>query len=286
MGRVIGVVNAIWARSGPRIFVHRIGHHTYLLKTPNVRTKEILLSRNVWMIAGHPMFVAPWSPDFSPEQPQLTSAVVPVELRGVPYLLYNNESLSRLATTIGKPISLAPETERKETFEVARLWVRVSLLNELPSRIVTGFSNGREVEISVSYPSLPSKCPTCGKFGHESVACSQSFVRGVTDTQVKSGNNPRPVRSRSRGSKRRSASRGGRSLHTRRQENLVYRVKEPKLPSCPAPSTEKESEVEEGVRDTGKCSDEVPITVNAAGGSSLESKVAVADHEGPPSQER
>ncbi|CAN6908734.1 unnamed protein product [Brassica oleracea] len=30
MGRIIGVVNAIWARAGPRVFVHNIGEGAYL----------------------------------------------------------------------------------------------------------------------------------------------------------------------------------------------------------------------------------------------------------------
>ncbi|KAF3508474.1 hypothetical protein F2Q69_00005070 [Brassica cretica] len=66
------------------------------------------------------------------------------------YLLFNKQSLSRLATAIGKPVSLALETERKENFEVAKMWVRVNLLSDLPKRIVSGFSNGREVDIRVS----------------------------------------------------------------------------------------------------------------------------------------
>ncbi|CAF2070493.1 unnamed protein product [Brassica napus] len=172
MGRIIGVVNAIWARSGPRIFVHKIGEGTSLLKVTNERTRDALLSRQVWMIKGCPMFVAAWSPEFTPEQPQLTSAVVPVELRGVPYLLFNQQSLSRIATAVGKPVSLAPEIERKENFEVAKVWVKVNLLTTLPDRIVSGFSNGREVEISVSYPWLPEKCTNCGKFGHRQHLCS------------------------------------------------------------------------------------------------------------------
>lgn len=79
-------------------------------------------------------------------------ALVPVELRGVPYLLFSKQSLSRLATAVGKPLSLAHKTERKENFEVAKIWVRINLQTELPSKIVTGFSSGREVEIDVSYP--------------------------------------------------------------------------------------------------------------------------------------
>ncbi|KAF3565880.1 hypothetical protein DY000_02015026 [Brassica cretica] len=101
MGRIIGVANAIWAKTGPRIFVHNVGPGEFLLRVTTVKTRELLLARAFWKIAGFPMFVAPWSPDFTPEEAPLTNAVVPVEMRDVPYLLFNKESLSRLATAVG-----------------------------------------------------------------------------------------------------------------------------------------------------------------------------------------
>ncbi|ESQ33757.1 hypothetical protein EUTSA_v10009475mg [Eutrema salsugineum] len=152
MERVIGVVNAIWARPGPCIIVHNLGEGTFLLRVSSPKITSHILSRNLWSIAGFPMFVAPWSPNFNPDEPPLTSAVVPVEFREVPYLLFNKVSLSRIATAVGTPVALSPETERKETFEVAKVYVRVNLLQELPTRIVSGFSNSREVLIKVSYP--------------------------------------------------------------------------------------------------------------------------------------
>lgn len=171
MGRIIGVVNAIWAKAGPRIFVHQVEKGGFLLKVTKMRTRELILSRSVWNIAGFPMFVAPWSPELDPDTKPLTSAVVPVELRNVPYLLFNKESLSRLATAVGKPVSLAPETERKENFQVAKLHVKVDLTRKLPTRIVSGFSSGKEVEIAVSYPWLPVKCESCNRYGHSSDKC-------------------------------------------------------------------------------------------------------------------
>ncbi|KAF8047299.1 hypothetical protein N665_3105s0001 [Sinapis alba] len=171
MGRIIGVVNAIWAKAGPRIFVHNIGEGAYLLRVTNTKTRDMLLARTCWNIAGLPMFVAPWSPEFTPEEAPIQSAVVPVELRNVPYLLFNKESLSRLATAVGKPVSLAPETERKENFQVAKMYVRVDLTKPLPRKIISGFSNGKEQEIAVNYPWLPLKCEVCAKYGHLREKC-------------------------------------------------------------------------------------------------------------------
>ncbi|KAH0915919.1 hypothetical protein HID58_030365, partial [Brassica napus] len=201
MGKIIGVVNAVWAKTGPRIFVHNIGQGIYLLRVNNPKTREVLLSRTCWNIGGLPMFVAPWSPEYSPDEPPLTTAIVPVELRNVPYLLFNNESLSRLATAVGKPDSLAPETERKENFEVAKLYVRVNLTAPLPYKIISGFSNGREVQIDVSYPWLPVKCDACRRFGHTTDKCTfgiseGSFGQESARKTVPNGSKPRPVRSK------------------------------------------------------------------------------------------
>ncbi|KAG5401453.1 hypothetical protein IGI04_016060 [Brassica rapa subsp. trilocularis] len=214
MGKIIGVVNAVWAKTGPRIFVHNIGHGTFLLRVTTPRTREVLLSRTCWNIGGLPMFVAPWSPDYSPDEPPLTSAIVPEELRNVPYMLFNKESLSRLATAIGKPDSLAPETERKENFEVAKLYVRVDLTTPLPSKIVSGFTNGKEVVIDVTYPWLPVKCDLCKKFGHPSVRCDAVPPEG---SPGKLGVRKVSVET----SRRRSRSRPGRSTDKKVKQGLL-----------------------------------------------------------------
>ncbi|CAN6832899.1 unnamed protein product [Brassica oleracea] len=215
MGKTIGVVNAIWARQSPKIFVHNIGQGIYLLRVTNPRTREVLLSRTCWNIGGLPMFVAPWSPDYSPEEPPLTSDIVPVEMRNVPYLLFNQESLSRIATAVGKPDSLAPETERKLNFEVAKLYVRVDLTAPLPNKIVSGFSNGKEVVIDVSYPWLPVKCDHCSKFGHSAAKCTV----GVSEGDFASRSMRKPITETSR---RRSKSRPGR-FTTKKVKDMTLR---------------------------------------------------------------
>ncbi|RID62459.1 hypothetical protein BRARA_E01532 [Brassica rapa] len=152
MGLIIGIINSLWAKIGPRIFVHNVGQGEYLLKVTNVKTREILLGRTCWNIAGYPMFIAPRSPEFTPEEAPLTNVVVPVELRGVLYLLFNKESLSRLATVVGKPVSLAPETEQKENFQVAKLYVIVDLTRS--SRLTSSLVSQMEGKLTSQSPIL------------------------------------------------------------------------------------------------------------------------------------
>lgn len=39
-GKIIGVVNAIWARAGPHIFVHQVGHGSFLLKVTRLNERD------------------------------------------------------------------------------------------------------------------------------------------------------------------------------------------------------------------------------------------------------
>ncbi|KAF3597513.1 hypothetical protein DY000_02026866 [Brassica cretica] len=199
MGRIIGVLNAISAKSGPRIYVHSLGKGAFLLKVINAKTREALLARSCWNITGVPMFVSPWSPDFTPEETPLTSVVVQVEMRNVPYLLFHDESLSRLATAVGRPVALAPETRRKPNFQVAKVFVKVDLIKRLPDTIVSGFSNGREVIIDVTYPWLSIKCLNCGKYGHKKEDCKVGVPTGSLKQPAasKSDIGPHPERSES-----------------------------------------------------------------------------------------
>ncbi|KAF3528202.1 hypothetical protein DY000_02043047 [Brassica cretica] len=188
MGRIIGVVNALWARAGPRIFVHNVGEGEFLMRISNVKTREMLLGHTCWNVAGFPMFIAPWSPEFTPEEAPITSAVIPIELREVPCLLFNKQSLSRLATAVGKPIYVAPKTKRTLNFKVAKLYVKVDLTKPLPNKIISGFSNGKENEISVSYLWLPLKFDLCKKYVYLQTKCR--FAKPGSDSTRKRSVSP------------------------------------------------------------------------------------------------
>ena len=140
----------------------------------------------MWQASQCSLLLGP--PEFTPEEAPITSAVIPVELREVPCLLFNKQSLSRLVTAVGKPIYVAPKTKRKLNFKVAKLYVKVDLTKPLPNKIISGFSNGKENEISVSYPWLPLKCDLCKKYVYLQTKCR--FAKPGSDSTRKRSVSP------------------------------------------------------------------------------------------------
>lgn len=149
-----------------------------------------------------------------------------MEFRGIPYLLFNDESLARIASGVGEPNALSPETARRETFKVAKIVVEVDLLKELPSKLISGLTSGKEFEISVTYPWLPPKCEDCAVFGHSISHCPKkpAPTKSMRKPQSRSRSRSR-LRSKSNG----KARDGHRSRLGRRDSARWERRKSPPL---------------------------------------------------------
>lgn len=95
---------------------------------------------------------------------------------------------------------------------MAKVIVRVNLLKDLPTRVVSGYSDGREFEVDVSYPWLPPRCTSCNVYGHSTSECRRNVApaSGMTSRRRSSGRRSRSSR-RSKQSPRNDSSRQGRS---------------------------------------------------------------------------
>ncbi|KAG7559493.1 Zinc finger CCHC-type [Arabidopsis thaliana x Arabidopsis arenosa] len=168
IGRIIGVVNAHWARSGPQIFIHRIGPGTFLLLVTNPRTRAIsrifgtsLATRCLWRLGLQTLL-----------QKSLRLLMLRSLLSSGEFHASFSMMRALLELLLGwRAKSPSPETARKETFEVAKILIEVNLLEELSTKLMFGFSDGRKFQIDVSYSWLPTKCSSCYEFGHASSRC-------------------------------------------------------------------------------------------------------------------
>lgn len=89
--------------------------------------------------------------------------------------------------------------------------MRVNLLKDLPTCIVSGYSDGREFEIDVSYPWLPRQCTECKVFGHATSECMHKASTSGRKVQRRSSSRRGRSSRRSRQARKDDNSRMGRS---------------------------------------------------------------------------
>lgn len=72
---------------------------------------------------------------------------------------------------MGFPVRLHPETAACSSFEIAKIFVNADLTKDLPD-VICFTIQGKPVNVEFSYPWLPSRCTSCGKWGHLEEVCA------------------------------------------------------------------------------------------------------------------
>lgn len=121
------------------------------------------------------MVVTKWSPVIEKEKAPAQSIPMWVHLKNVPLNMFSWKGLSFVASPIGTPVRLHPETAQCLDMEVAKIFVKVDLTKDLPKKMNFNIQ-GPEFLIEYSYPWLPKKCPKCEKWGHYFKACPNNKV--------------------------------------------------------------------------------------------------------------
>lgn len=144
---------------------------TMRIRIPSEAIREKIVRRGMWNIAGIPMVVSKWSPMEDEAKGKLTPLWV--HLTKVPMSMYSWEGLCFISSAAGVPDKLHPETIACKNFEVAKVCVKADLSKQLPREIIF-IIGGEEVMVGFTYPWLPSKCGTCGKWGHSEIICTRN----------------------------------------------------------------------------------------------------------------
>lgn len=174
-GKIRALVNLMWYKWQQDITVSKLEtENAFLFRIPNISARKRVLQEGLWSIDGSSMFVAPWTPGFTPSKPALKSAPVWIELRKVPLEFYNPKSLSHIASLVGNPICLHKETIVMTNFEVVKVFTEISLLSHLPETVCAQFESGEIRRVEVSCPHLPPVCKLCNEPGHSSKRCSKA----------------------------------------------------------------------------------------------------------------
>lgn len=170
-GAVHAIVNGMWSKQRRDIAVSKMEGNAFLFRVPCPNARKRILGQCLWQVDGQTMFVAKWSPGFTPEKPSLATVPVWLDFTGVPLQFFNRDALKEIAGLVGHPLYVHPATENLTNIEVAKVYTVIDPRKPLPEAVNAQFESGAITRILVSSPWLPSLCSHCRKVGHTISKC-------------------------------------------------------------------------------------------------------------------
>ena len=184
------LVNKIWplGNKNVKIDVYAVNERTVKFRICDQQTRIRVLRRGVWNIASIPMILSKWVPLTEKENEETEVKIVPmwVTMKNVPYSMYSWKGLGFIASSIGKPVRLHPETELCSNFEEAKVFVNANMTKPLPSGYRFCSKSGINADVKFTYPWTPIKCSLCTKWGHKDKECSKK-VMNETEEETEEG---------------------------------------------------------------------------------------------------
>lgn len=201
VAKIHAIVNKIWplGNQSIRIEVFEVDSTTvkFRIKDANIRART--LRRGMWNIANIPMVVSKWSPEEEEEVVEITTIPMWVVLKHVPRQMFSWKGLGFIASAVGKPTRLHPDTILCKSFEEAKVFIEVDVTKELPKSHHFRSKLGVEADVTFVYHWLPPKCNICTKWGHSGKTCGSKKIRllkktdGAMETVGEESNQEKPI---------------------------------------------------------------------------------------------
>lgn len=182
MAKIHVIVNKIWTHGDKtmKIDVFEVNQNMVKFRIKERATRERILRRDMWNIADVPMVISKWSPIVEESQLDIQSIPMWITLKHVPFRMFSWKGIGCIASVVGEPKRLHPDTILCKTFEEAKVFVEVDLSKDLPESFRFQSDKGVDATVDFIYPWLPKKCASCSKWGHLKNACFLN--RGRRDT--------------------------------------------------------------------------------------------------------
>ncbi|XP_048600008.1 uncharacterized protein LOC125575500 [Brassica napus] len=185
IAKVHAIVNKIWALNDKEkmIDVFEVNPTSMKFRILNQADRNRVLRRGMWNLAGIPVVMTKWSPVAEKEKAPAQSIPMWVHLKIVPLSMFSWQGLSFVASPVGSPVRLHPETAQCLNLDVAKIFVKADLTKELPAKMNFNIQ-GQDILVEYSYPRLPSKCLKCGKWGHKTCPITREEQIDLPEVQI------------------------------------------------------------------------------------------------------
>lgn len=172
----------------------------YLFEFRDEQAKQQVLEGGPYFFSQKYLVLKDWHRMLKPAQEQPSKIPAWVKFHDLPFELWNKELLSRIASTIGRPLHVDQATAKSAKqpglihtkTSKARICIEINAEHDLPEE-VTIVVEGESVIIPVAYQVLPPMCNVCHVFGHSIAQCakkastSSSLPKHATQLEIPVG---------------------------------------------------------------------------------------------------
>ncbi|KAL2474500.1 zinc ion binding [Abeliophyllum distichum] len=152
-------------------------YHTHasgwlVFKFHDEASREKVLKGGPYFVFGRPLLLKVMPKYFRFNDKEISLMPVWVVLPELPLTFWNPKGLGKIASKIGKLISMDNLTSLRGRISYARVLVEIDAAKDLVRTVNVGLPNGDVYDQEVIYEHEPKFCSFCRMFGHSSKSCA------------------------------------------------------------------------------------------------------------------
>nr|POE67482.1 uncharacterized protein CFP56_51153 [Quercus suber] len=158
-------LTSMWKPSGKMDCID-LGYGFFLIKFSFKEDHARVLKGGPWLVGGHYLSIRGWEPNFRPENANLSSVVVWVDLPGLPIEYYELSVLRDIRKVIGPVLCIDTHTASETRACFAWLCVQVNFDESIVKLVKVG-----GIDQPVRYEGISSLYFSCDRVGHKAEGC-------------------------------------------------------------------------------------------------------------------
>ncbi|XP_059310918.1 uncharacterized protein LOC132062351 [Lycium ferocissimum] len=161
-----------WCRvAEPEVFLIDEGYYVIKFKT-EADMREILYS-GPYSVRNRPLVVKVWTPDFDYSAEYLTEIPLWIKFSKHPVRFWSCDSLSRIASTLGKPLYADECTFKQSRISFARMLIAINVSKPLPNEVAVLEPDGTQIMQPILNEWKPQYCHKCIKVENSTTTNAQ-----------------------------------------------------------------------------------------------------------------
>lgn len=116
------------------LYLHDMGY--YIIRFHSMSDMQEIFYNGSYIINNKPIILKPWTSEFNLEKEFPTSIPLWVKFRNLPMSCWSKDSLSRIASAVGKPIYANECTTNRTRISFIRMLIEVNITSSLPTIII------------------------------------------------------------------------------------------------------------------------------------------------------